>query len=487
MSAMASPENIPLTLSDRFELLSPLGHGSFGTVSCARVRRANASTVPYLRPDSIVAIKSMKKPLPNPADYLRIREVSFLRIIPPHDNIVRAYEIFLDLSTNQLHIIMEKLEMNLYQYLTSRAGVRFSTPTARAILFQVVSAVQHIHSHGFFHRDIKPENVLVCLPPHGASHDDIAPAVKLSDFGHVREVKGKSPYTSYVSTRWYRAPELLLKVGHYGPEVDIWALGAMAFEIATLTPLFAGSCEMDQISKICEVVGSPDSVMSIGGTWQDADMYTIKLGFLLPERNEGINLLDRLLKNAAQCTGSDEGEYSSLSYWIAMCLKWDPQRRPSIDELIEDRYLANNTKLLRHMPGRSISPSSPRTSMVSGTSSTAPSSSSPSPSLTSSSSMQHSTSVSELSSTTKSAASASPSDDCSQCPHSASRKHSRWMRNISFMHHYDDETVHQRSSASRKSKASTKHQNPPFLNRHRHSFMSFFKSKTASRSETSMY
>lgn len=54
-----------------------------------------------------------------------------------------------------------------------------------------------MHRHGFFHRDLKPENLL-CSGPE---------LVKIADFGLAREIRSRPPYTDYVSTRWYRAPE----------------------------------------------------------------------------------------------------------------------------------------------------------------------------------------------------------------------------------------------------------------------------------------
>lgn len=59
----------------------------------------------------------------------------------------------------------------------------------------------YMHKHGFFHRDLKPENVLV----------NIQGVLKIIDFGLAREIRSRPPYTDYVATRWYRAPEILLK------------------------------------------------------------------------------------------------------------------------------------------------------------------------------------------------------------------------------------------------------------------------------------
>lgn len=56
-----------------------------------------------------------------------------------------------------------------------------------------------MHKHNYFHRDLKPENLL-CY------HN----TVKLADFGLAKEVNSRPPFTDYVSTRWYRAPEVIL-------------------------------------------------------------------------------------------------------------------------------------------------------------------------------------------------------------------------------------------------------------------------------------
>ena len=71
----------------------------------------------------------------------------------------------------------------------------------RNMMYQVLQGLAFMHKHGYFHRDMKPENLL-CMGP------DL---VKIADFGLAREIRSRPPYTDYVSTRWYRAPEVLLR------------------------------------------------------------------------------------------------------------------------------------------------------------------------------------------------------------------------------------------------------------------------------------
>jgi intestinal cell (MAK-like) kinase len=90
--------------------------------------------------------------------------------------------------------------------------------------------------------------------------------VKICDFGLAREVRSRPPYTDYVATRyifrhnyrrWYRAPEILLKQTNYNSPVDIFAVGCIMAELYMLAPLFDGKSEIDQIMKICQVLGTP--------------------------------------------------------------------------------------------------------------------------------------------------------------------------------------------------------------------------------------
>ena len=103
-----------------------------------------------------------------------------------------------------------------------------------------------MHKHGYFHRDVKPENILI--------KDD---HLKLADFGSCRLINTTPPYTEYISTRWYRAPECILTNGDYSSKMDMWSAGCVFYEIMTLRPLFPGTDEFDQISKIHECLGTP--------------------------------------------------------------------------------------------------------------------------------------------------------------------------------------------------------------------------------------
>lgn len=151
---------------------------------------------------------------------------------------------------------------------------------------------------------MKPENVLVTTtglfdytpvsplaPPNAPKEKDVVGIIKLADFGLARETKSRPPYTEYVSTRWYRAPEVLLMSRDYSNPVDMWALGTIMAELVNLRPLFPGSDQIDQVARICEILGDPSDAYGVdaqggpigGGPWPKGIKMAKAVGFQFPK------------------------------------------------------------------------------------------------------------------------------------------------------------------------------------------------------------
>ncbi|XP_054671916.1 serine/threonine-protein kinase MAK isoform X4 [Grus americana] len=158
---------------------------------------------------------------------------------------------------------------------------------------------------------MKPENLL-CIGPE---------LVKIADFGLARELRSQPPYTDYVSTRWYRAPEVLLRSSIYSSPIDMWAVGSIMAELYTLRPLFPGTSEVDEIFKICQVLGTPKK-----SDWPEGYHLASAMNFRFPQCVP--ISLKTLIPNAS----------NEAIQLMSDMLNWNPKKRPTASQALKYPY-----------------------------------------------------------------------------------------------------------------------------------------------------
>ena len=225
-------------MQKKYEVLGIVGEGAYGVVYKCKNKITNefVAIKKFKETDDEIVIKTMK------------RELEMLKKIK-HENIVEYKESFI--HKKNLYLVFEYVEKNLLELLQETPN-GISPPKIKYLIYQLIKAIKYLHSKNIIHRDIKPENLLI--------NPDLK--LKLCDFGFAREVKlnmennNISQMTDYVATRWYRAPELLLSGGIYGPEVDYWAIGCIMGELIDGNPIFPGDDEYDQLNYIIKIIGN---------------------------------------------------------------------------------------------------------------------------------------------------------------------------------------------------------------------------------------
>ncbi|KAJ2944088.1 hypothetical protein O0L34_g18052 [Tuta absoluta] len=294
---------------NRYVVLQQLGDGTYGSVVLAQRRDSGEK----------VAIKRMKRKYYSWDEAMSLREVKSLKKLN-HANIVKLREVIRENDT--LYFVFEYMRGNLYQLIRD-AERPFPEPVLRNILYQVLQGLAHMHRHGFFHRDLKPENLLCCGPE----------LIKIADLGLAREVRSRPPYTEYVSTRWYRAPEVLLRDSRYGAPIDLWALGCIMAELYTARPLFPGNSEIDQLHRIVAVLGTPDR-----GIWPEGYALADSLRVRFPVATAVP--LARVVPTASP---------PALAL-LAALLQYPPRDRPTAPQALRFPYFAVGAALVLPPP-----------------------------------------------------------------------------------------------------------------------------------------
>ena len=220
-------------MQNKYEVIGIVGEGAYGIVYKCK----NKETGKY------VAIKKFKEIGDDLIKKTMKRELKMLQRLH-HPNIVEFQDAFK--RKGNLFLVFEFVDKNLLELIEENPK-GLDPNIIKTIIYQLCKAIKYLHGQKIIHRDIKPENLLI------AKNNE----TKLCDFGFARLISGNSEkLTDYVATRWYRAPELLISQGEYGPEVDYWAIGCIMGELVDGNPLFPGENELDQIHCIQKVLGN---------------------------------------------------------------------------------------------------------------------------------------------------------------------------------------------------------------------------------------
>ena len=298
---------------DDYEMITRLGGGSFADVYKAKEKSTG----------ELVAIKVLKRKYKKWEDCLELRECRSLQKLheesllnkPGEENIIKLKQIIFIKKTGTLNLVFEFMETDLLELMKSREPKKLNEDQIRDIMHQTLLGLAFMHKYGFFHRDMKPENLLLT-----------GNKIKIADFGLAREIRSVPPYTEYVSTRYYRAPECILQSTNYNSPIDIWGLGCIMAEMYLHPqPLFCGANEKEVLFRICSVLGTPTY-----DTWNDGIQQANIIGIKFPT-NAGTDL-EKIIPGASN-------EAIDL---MKLMLQWDPNKRATAKMLLKHPFFTNH-------------------------------------------------------------------------------------------------------------------------------------------------
>ncbi|KAJ5572019.1 hypothetical protein N7535_005679, partial [Penicillium sp. DV-2018c] len=282
----------------RYTDWKPLGLGVSGLVCSAKDQLVHRT----------VAVKKLAEPFASEAMARNVfREIQLLRQLR-HENIINLTDLFISPSED-IYIVTELMATDLNTILKSR---RVEDQFAQYFMYQIMRGLKYLHSAGVVHRDLKPSNILV------NENCDL----KICDFGLARVQDMQM--TGYVSTRYYRAPEIMLTWRKYTEKVDIWSVGCIFAELMLGEPLFPGKNHVNQFTVITDILGNPPEEMINNITSEN----TINFIKSLPKRAR---------KPMAEIIPTANGDALAL---LDKMLEFNPEVRISATDALSSPYLA---------------------------------------------------------------------------------------------------------------------------------------------------
>ncbi|MBT8495603.1 MAG: serine/threonine protein kinase, partial [Deltaproteobacteria bacterium] len=225
-------------LGGRYRIVRRIGVGGMG----------NVYEAVHLKTGRVLAIKTMSTEMSTSGEALRRfrREAGIIARLN-HPNIVEIID-WEQLDSGAPCMVMELLRGESLSRLIKRVGP-MPWETIALVGDQLSSALSVAHQAGVIHRDLKPDNVFLAMDDGGESR------IKLLDFG-VSKVHDSATIATaderLLGTPSYMAPEQADgRPDEIGPATDVWALGAILYEMATGKQAFRGTSVPATLYQIC--------------------------------------------------------------------------------------------------------------------------------------------------------------------------------------------------------------------------------------------
>ncbi|RLN59701.1 hypothetical protein BBJ29_006537, partial [Phytophthora kernoviae] len=223
----------------------------------------------------------------------------------------------LDYCHGSIYLVLEYLEHDLTGLIDRQHP--FDDTEIKSLMKQLLDVMAYMHAIDIIHRDIKCSNLLM-------TRDHL---LKVADFGLARSLRGDQLFTNKVVTLWYRPPELLLGATSYDASIDMWSIGCVFAELYIGHPIFQGKTELEQITKIFDICGTPTTE-----SWPDYKFLPHSSSFV-PEKPKPKRLREYLMRETtARKRILPKGAIELMEALLVL----DPEQRPTASDCLSSQY-----------------------------------------------------------------------------------------------------------------------------------------------------
>lgn len=317
------------------EIVCTLGEGAFGKV---------VECIDHSNDGARVALKIIKN-----IDRYReaaLSEVEVLKQLKSLDSDKRyACVHMLDWFDYHGHVCIafELLGLSTYDFLKENNFQPFPIEHIRHMAYQIIRAVLFMHKNKLTHTDLKPENILFINSDYVMEYNpDMKrdertlkhPDVKIVDFGNA--TYEHEHHTSVVSTRHYRAPEVILDLG-WDHSCDVWSVGCILIEYYLGSTLFQTHDSKEHLAMMERVLG-PIPTKLLQKTKKQRYVHRCKLNWdVHSSSGRYVRKHCKPLKHYMMSKGEDHQQLFDL---IEKLMEYDPAKRLSLEQALRHPFFS---------------------------------------------------------------------------------------------------------------------------------------------------
>ncbi|XP_028924804.1 dual specificity protein kinase CLK1 isoform X1 [Ornithorhynchus anatinus] len=322
-------------LSARYEIVATLGEGAFGKVVECIDHKAGGRHV------AVKIVKNVDRYCEAARSEIQVLE--HLNATDPNSTFrcVQMLEWF-D-HHGHVCIVFELLGLSTYDFIKENSFLPFRLDHIRQMAYQICKSVNFLHSNKLTHTDLKPENILFVQSDYVEEYNPKMKRdertlknadIKVVDFGSA--TYDDEHHSTLVSTRHYRAPEVILALGWSQP-CDVWSIGCILIEYYLGFTVFPTHDSKEHLAMMERILG-PLPMHMIQKTRKRKYFHHDQLDW--DEHSSAGRYVSRRCKPLKEFMLSQDTDHEHLFDLIQKMLEYDPSKRITLREAMKHPFFS---------------------------------------------------------------------------------------------------------------------------------------------------
>ncbi|XP_070171781.1 dual specificity protein kinase CLK2 isoform X4 [Polyergus mexicanus] len=323
-------------LANRYKVLATLGEGTFGKVV----------KVKDLQMDHVMALKIIKNVEKyREAAKLEINALEKIAVKDPEGQHLCVKMLDWFNYHGHMCIAFEMLGLSVFDFLRDNCYQPYPLEHVRHMGYQLCYAVKFLHDNKLTHTDLKPENILFVDSDYDSTYNNKKiflfkrrdtrrvkrTDIRLIDFGSA--TFDHEHHSTIVSTRHYRAPEVILELGWSQP-CDVWSIGCILFELYLGITLFQTHDNREHLAMMERILGTIPHRMA--RKTKTKYFYHGKLDW--DDKSSAGRYVRDNCKPLHRYMLSDDEEHRQLFDLIQRMLEYEPSQRITLKDALTHQF-----------------------------------------------------------------------------------------------------------------------------------------------------